>query len=128
MELQTTDKRRGTLPLHTCQWTFERVQKMYAEIRQSEPIGASSVYFQLGESRGQRLTAASINFCIDAERATAKALENNRALMDVWQKLLIGESVELDAASTVIRLCGELYVQRGLEPTQYFRHIKKRAA
>jgi hypothetical protein len=99
---------------------------MYAELRQSEPTGASDIYFELGERRSQRLTPNGVEFCIDVEHATTKALEGNPALMDVWKKLLTGESgVEIDTATTVTRLCGELYIQRGLEPGEYFRHVKK---
>ena len=75
---------------------------MYAELRQSEPTGASDIYFELGERRSQRLTPNGVEFCIDVEHATTKALEGNPALMDVWKKLLTGDSgVEIDTATTV---------------------------
>jgi hypothetical protein len=121
MDSQSTGKRRGLLPYRICERTFAKVQSMYAAIRNSQPIGASSVYFEPGESRGQRLTANGIEFAVDVEHAVARALEGNELLQATWAKMALGEQVEPDLSTLVIQRCGAIFVRRGLMPDQYFR-------
>ncbi len=94
---------------------------MYAQIRQSQPIGASNIYFDIGESHGQRLTTAGIEFCIDVERSTDKSLVGETALKRTWARMLLGLDVDPQLANIVIQKCGEQYVRLGLSPMQYFR-------
>jgi len=124
MESTKTGKRGGHIPYRVCNETFQKVQQTFLTLRNSEPIGCSNIYFEPGEQRGMRLTTTGIEFCVDVERTTNRALEGETALKQTWARMLLGLDVDRQLANIVIQRCGEQYVRLGLSPTQYFRRNK----
>ncbi|HKV92336.1 MAG TPA: hypothetical protein VJW20_07290 [Candidatus Angelobacter sp.] len=101
---------------------FHQVASTYVRIRSLSPMAAVNID---DESRPNlKLNAEAIHFAIDCERATAKALNNDPALLAQWQQLAEGTTQVPDAAKITHR-CGRIYEQRRLIPHRYFQRIKR---
>jgi hypothetical protein len=120
MESKSTDKRSGPLPFRVCKEACEQVQKTYNTVRHSQPVGASGVYFELGEPHSQRLTVTGIEFICDVEKAT-NAL-GKPALLRTWARMTVGLPVDRQLENIVIQRCGEIYLKRGLAPVGRYFH------
>lgn len=114
---------RKGISAHQCWKAFQIVQAAYLETRERQPFGASTAYLDDGE-RSTRLTIGGIEFCIDIEKATETALQNDAVLLDAWERLALEEKVDSHIANDIEQRCGRMYVQRGLLPQTYFRRSK----
>lgn len=99
--------------------TCGAVLKAYREIRQLQPVVASSI--DPDEAGNRKLTPIGIEFCIDCENATKKALERHPELVDVWMRIVREEPVDVKLESKIAWLCGKVYVARKLHPARYFK-------
>jgi hypothetical protein len=99
---------------------FLSVTQVYREIRELPLITAFSL--DPDERGGEKLTPLGIEFCVDIENATKKALENNPELLKVWMQLVRDDAAADEKLERrVIWQCGKMYVARKLRPGQYFR-------
>lgn len=101
---------------------FHQVASTYIRMRSLSPVSAFRIDDEAAPNL--KLNAEVIHFCIDVERATAKALNNDPALLAQWQQLAEGTTQVPDAAK-ITHCCGRVYEQRRLIPHQYFQHVRR---
>jgi hypothetical protein len=100
---------------------FYLVTQAYADIRSLSPIVAFSYD---DEKTNRKLNADSIHFIADVESATRKALNDNPALIEQWERI-IQQKRQVPNASSIVSRCGRLYQIRKLNPRDYFITIKR---
>jgi hypothetical protein len=115
--------RKGGISAHLAWQAFQQVIAAYVETKEAQPIGASSIYLDTGEV-SHRLTIDGINFCVDTEKATTEALQNDPVLLQTWEHLALELPANQNHANDVIQRCGREYLRRGLVPNVYFRRVK----
>lgn len=80
-------------------------------------------------SPNRKLDFNAIDYKTDIENATAasfRGLPDEDKLQQTWLKLVANDqTTEPALINKVIRTCGKIYQQRGLQPNQYLRHIKR---
>jgi hypothetical protein len=103
---------------------FYEVSRAYADIHSLSPIAA--ICYDDEAKPNRKLGPDVINFLVDVERATRKALENDGNLLKQW-KTLVFEETQVPNGATIANRCGRLYEIRRLRPIDYFRRIKKNA-
>lgn len=99
---------------------FKAVIAAYVKTRELQPVIASRIDPD-PSSRSQKLTATAIEFCIDIEHATEKALANEPVLQKAWFALALEEPVDPEIERRVIERCGRVYFARRLAPWLYWR-------
>lgn len=99
---------------------FERVISAYNDVRNIPPITAISLD---PEFINPKLGPDLINYLIDVEHASRKALKHNDVLFEQWKRVVNGEDVP-NIASIAVR-CGRVYRARKLLPVEYFKVIKQ---
>jgi len=72
-------------------------------------------------SRPKWITETQIDYKIDVQKATEKAIGGDPKLEAAWFDLLDNLPVAENLAHTVITKCGRLYRSRGLSPALYFQ-------
>lgn len=105
---------------HSAKTYFKQVIEAYNEIGLLSPIVAINPD---PLAKSTKLDVYGIHFLADVELATKKALGHNTTLIEQWQRLINGETVENAAA--IMSRCGRLYKARQLAPFLYFRFIKQ---
>jgi len=103
---------------------FQAVTKAYLHIKQLSPLIACQADPNDPTSRSEKLTTDAINFAVDVERSTERALSDSPELQAVWFRLVAGETVAPKLAKQTTILCGRVYSANKLEPWRYFRHNK----
>ena len=79
----------------------------------------------------RRSTLHSVEFIVDVEKASAAALQDRQSqnAMDQILKEMCGgpvdESISLGLRADVVSKCARIYRARGLEPSVYFRRIRR---
>lgn len=101
---------------------FHQVASTYIRMRSLSPVTAFRIDDE--EKPNLKLGADTIHLCIDTERATAKALGNDPALLAQWQQLAEG-TTQVPDASKIVQRCGRVYEQRRLIPHRYFQHVRR---
>lgn len=96
---------------------FRAVTEAYERTRRLSPVAAHQTD---PTSHSKRLLPDSVNFVVDIQHATEKALESRLDLQDAWFKIVAGEPVEAKTTREVISRCGRLYSARKLQPWKYF--------
>jgi hypothetical protein len=100
---------------------FFEVVTAYVRIRSLSPITAVNP-----DDEGvpnKQLNASGIEFLVDVELATKKALNNEPYLLRQWETLAYQEAQVPDATKIAHR-CGRIYERRKLLPNAYFRRVK----
>lgn len=116
---QRTTWTRAELDAHY-QKVFHAVVAEYVKLKALSPIVASSIDPD-GIGKSTKLTYGNIDYIVDIESATEKALENRLDLQATWFCLALGEAVAPKLARETISRCGRLYVARGLAPWKYHK-------
>jgi hypothetical protein len=101
---------------------FYQVVGTYLEILATPPIIASDPD---DEARPRKLGPKLIEYKIDIELATKRALGNDITLLQHWESIVFGEKVEASLAEHIARKCGKTYAARKLSPFDYFKFIRK---
>lgn len=96
------------------------VIEAYARIRQLSPVVASNLDPD-PVKRSEKLTYNLLDWCVDIESGTAKALVNLPELQRVWFEIAFGNPVAAGQRNEVLQRCGRIYAARGLEPWRYWR-------
>jgi hypothetical protein len=123
-----------TAPVESTNWTraelyehyelvFYAVAKEYARLRALSPVVASIVDPD-GIGKSTKLTFDSVNYAVDIERATEKALESRLDLQAAWFCLALDEPVNPKLARDTITQCGRIYSARKLAPWHYHKPNK----
>lgn len=76
--------------------------------------------------RPTKLGPLAIDFTADVEIATEAALKDRPDLQAAWLELAQEHSTNRTVAKEVIHRCGAEYTRRGLDPKEYFTHVKRR--
>jgi hypothetical protein len=100
---------------------FFEVVTAYVRIRSLSPITAVNP-----DDEGvpnKQLNASGIEYLIDVELATKKALNDDPYLLRQWETLAYQEAQVPDATKIAHR-CGRIYERRKLLPNAYFHRIK----
>lgn len=103
--------------------TLNFVAKTYKHIRNLEPVVA--INYNDEEPPNEKLTYDSINFLVDVDNATQKAIGNDPFLYAEWVKLVNGEEVNSGLISRLANKLGRCFEARELHPGKYFRTIKR---
>ena len=99
---------------------FWRVIRGYRDVSELSPVVAMG-WDPL--ERPKRLGIDGIHFLCDIALATKKALDNNPALLDQWQRLVNGENTP--NAASIVNKCGRIYKSRRLAPASYLKFERK---
>lgn len=103
------------------------VIERYRDILNLHPLACSQ--FDSDAPQNRRLDFAVIDYKTDIENATAasfRGLPDEDKLQTTWFQLVANDqTADLALINKVIRTCGKIYQQRGLEPAQYLRRIKR---
>jgi len=106
---------------------FTDVIERYRTILNLHPIVASQIDDEIPPNR--RLDFSAVDFKIDIENATAASLHgfpDEDKLQKTWFQLVAkDQTADLALTKKVVRLCGQMYQKRGLEPSRYLRKIKR---
>jgi hypothetical protein len=105
--------------------TFDSVVRAYVDILGLSPLTARD-YDE--EVHPRKLVPAYIDYAVDIEHATAKALKNDAALMRQWEQNvtdLYNGSAAAHVSYGIIRDCGRIYRARKLHPAIYLKKIRK---
>lgn len=101
---------------------FFEVASLYARIKCLPPITAVNPDDEGVPNR--QLNAEAIEFIVDVEAATTKALDGDPNLIKQWETLAYQEGQCTNAAKIASR-CGRIYERRKLLPNAYFRYVKR---
>jgi hypothetical protein len=71
--------------------------------------------------RNEKLTYNLIDWIVDIENATLKALENQPGLQQAWFAIAMESAVNVNDRHETLQRCGRVYAHRELAPWQYWR-------
>jgi hypothetical protein len=100
---------------------FFEVVSAYVRIRSLSPITAVNP-----DDEGvpnKQLNASAIEYLVDVEAATKRALNNDTNLLQQWETLAYQEA-QVPNATKIASRCGRIYERRKLLPHAYFHRVK----
>jgi hypothetical protein len=71
----------------------------------------------------RKLIPDAINYKVDIQNATAKALKNNQELILQWEDAAFDEG--FNVSPSIVRECARVYSARELQPQIYLKKIRK---
>jgi hypothetical protein len=93
----------------------------WVKIKNRDPLAASSPD---RDKRNEKLSYPMIDWAVDIENATLKALANLPELQQAWFAIALEEPVTVNDRYEVLQRCGRVYAFRELTPWQYWRRNK----